>query len=452
MCPDADLVILAVDRVMYIRKQHIIAFMLMLVTAVAAGQGIFPSSVIYARTDCPGRTVLYPEGFVAERGMTFTINGAREAVVTDSLDIVELCDGNSQVTVPVHVVMTDPEALPGDIRAQVLCFGESTTAMRCRNPFDPQETAKNWVMLAEEDLPSGIELTGNIGHGGWATYTYLNWPCAAKLDPYAPDTFFRPETMWYALGLKTVVGEDYTGSVEQLSLMAVTPFGKYPVDSSESLWKLVQKLGSVSGYPCFPYGEDYVGSRKQRRHLRTWAKKLTDNPLNEFYDRKTARKGSHAFSLQAYLKRTGEKCPTHVVINIGINDGDGSNSLESSRICFEKLVRCFDGIPVAHFVNRWPGVCDKSLWKNYIPREYGVNGNAYNLIRLQEVWREVAQRYGNVYELDVWHCQYPASQLEERVDADGMLDCSLDDVHTGYMGEVSSAWQVVCWLYHILSR
>lgn len=450
MCPDAGIVTLAADRVMCMRITYVIAFML--VSAAMSGQVIFPPSVIDGRTDCPGRTVIYPEGFVAERGSVLSISGAREAVAADTLCTVELCSGTSSASVPLHVVMTDPDALPHDVYARVLCFGESTTAMRCSNPYDPQENAKNWVMLAAEDLPPGVELTGNIGHGGWATYTYLNWPCAAKLDPHAPDTFFKPETMWYALGLKTVVGEDYTGSVEQLSLMAVTPFGKNAMDGSESLWKLVQKLGSADGYPAFPFEEDYVGSRKQNRHLRAWARELMDNPINEFYDRKTAKKGSHAFSLPAYLERTGEKCPTHVVINIGINDGDGANSMESSRICFEKLVRCFDGIPVAHFVNRWPGVCDKSLWENCIARQYDVNGNTHNLLRLQKVWREVAEQHGNVYELDVWHCQYPASQLGEKFTGDGELDCSLNDVHTGYMGEVSSAWQVVCWLYHLLSR
>lgn len=432
----------------------------------AGAQAIFMPSVIYGRSDCPERTVLYPEGFVGEDGTAFSFCGKRELALTADTDSVVLCSGDNSCaaedirvaaedncfSVAVQVVMTAPEDLPRKVRARVLCFGESTTAIRCTDPYNPASEGKNWVMLASEDLPEGIELTGNIGHGGWATYTYLNWPCAAKLDPNAPETFFKPETMWYALGLKSQTGEEYSGSLEQLSLMALTPFGKNLMDGAECLWKLVQRLGTVQGYPGFHYDEEYTGSAEQLALLNAWADDLKDRPLNEFYDRKTAEKGDHAFSLEAYLRRSRERRPTHVIVNIGINDGDGANSLESSRICFEKLMRCFGDIPVAHFVNRWPGVCDKTLWEGYIPRQYCINGNTLNLLRLQKEWRETASKLGNVYELDVWHCQYPASQFEEKLTPDGRLDCSLNDVHTGYMGEVTTAWQAVCWLYHILSR
>lgn len=415
-------------------------------------QAVFMPSVIYGRADCPERTVLYPEGFAGEDGIAFSINGGREVPLTADTDSIVLCSGDMSFKVKVPVVMTDPEALPRRVRARVLCFGESTTAMRCKDPYNPDSKGKNWVMLASEDLPEGVELTGNIGHGGWATYTYLNWPCAAKLDNNAPDTFFRPETMWYALGLAGQTGEKYTGSPEQLSLMAVTPFGKNAMDGAEPLWELVQRLGSEKGYPAFPHKEKYTGSEKQIRYLNEWAGELMEMPLNEFYDRETAKKGDHAFSLKAYLKRSGERRPTHVIVNTGINDADGANSLESSRLCYEKLMECFGNIPVAHFVNRWPGVCDKTLWSGYIPRQYCINGNTRNLLRLQKEWRDAAARLCNVYELDIWHCQHPASQLEEKVTSGGKLDCSLNDVHTGYMGEVSTAWQAACWLYHMLSK
>lgn len=429
---------------------HIFACGLAAVSAQA--QAVFMPSVIYGREDCPGRTVLYPEGFVGEDGIAFSINGERELPLTADTDSIVLCSGDMSFTVKVPVIMTDPEALPRRARARVLCFGESTTAIRCKDPYNPDTGGKNWVMLASEELPEGIELTGNIGHGGWATYTYLNWPCAAKLDPNAPDTFFRPETMWYALGLESETGEKYVGTTEQLSLMAVTPFGKNEMDGAESLWKFVQRLGSEKGYPAFPHEEKYTGSEEQIRYLNIWAGELMENPLNEFYDRETARKGDHAFSLESYLERTGEKRPTHIIVNIGINDADGANSAESSRLCYEKLMGCFGNIPVAHFVNRWPGVCDKTLWSGYIPRQYCINNNTRNLLRLQKEWRDAAARLGNVYELDIWHCQHPASQLEEKITSDGKLDCSLNDVHTGYMGEVSTAWQAVCWLYHMLSK
>lgn len=434
-------------------RKMILASLFALVTLAAAGQDIFSAGTIYGRKDCPGRTMLYPEGFMARRGLQLSFNGSREAALTDSLDCVVLTDaGGRSFETPVPVVITDPSSLAENVRAKVLCFGESTTAIRCKDPHDPHSRGKNWVMLAREDLPPGVELTGNIGHGGWATYTYLNWPCAAKLDRNAPDTFFRPETMWYALGLESQTGEAFSGSTDQLSLIALTPFGKNPMDGSVQLWELVRRLGQRKEFPDFPHEEEYIGSKSQIRMLRSWADELMDHPINEFYDKTTARKGDHAFSLEAYLKRSGDERPTHVIINIGINDGDGANSPDSSRECFERLVKCFGDIPVAHFVNRWPGVCEPSLWDGFIPRQYEINGNTFNLLRLQEEWRSVAGRLANVYELDVWHCQYPASQLEEKIDAAGLLDCSVNDVHTGYMGEVTSAWQVVCFLYHILSK
>ena len=56
-----------------------------------------------------------------------------------------------------------------------------------------------------------------------------------------------------------------------------------------------------------------------------------------------------------------------------------------------------------------------------------------------------------VYLLDVWHCQSPVSQHEEKYSG-GVLDCSLNDVHTGYEGQMSAARQVLGWLYHCLSQ
>lgn len=434
-------------------KRFLLTLLLLTLAAIAAeGQEIFYPSTIYCMKDNPRKTVLYPEGFMARRGNFLSINGMREMPLSEGMDSIRIVDNESHSrSVALDIITADPAAIKPGTKARVLCFGESTTEMRCRSPFNTTEKPRNWVMMAQEQLPAGIELTGNIGHGGWSTYTYLNWPCAAKLDPNTPPSFFKPKAMWYALGLATATGEEFSGSRDQLSLIAVTPFGRYPMDGCRELWELVQLLGRRNGYPAFDDDSAYSGTKAQIKALRDWAEELMDNPINEFYDKKTARKGDHAFSLAAYLKRSGTKAPTHAVINIGINDGDGANSLESSRQCYEKLIDCLGGIPVAHYVNRWPGVCDKSLWPGFLPRQYDINGNTANLLRLQQQWREAAAQRTNLYELDVWHIQAPASQLEEKIAA-GVIDCSKNDVHTGYFGIESSAHQVVCWLIHILGR
>lgn len=416
----------------------------LLAMVVPAGE-IFQPETIYYDSRNPGRTVLYPEGFMARRGEFTSIDGAREWAMDPSADSLSVC-GNK---LALHNVGVNPDAIPSDCAATVLCFGESTTEIRCKDPHNPRGKAMNWVEMAAQELPKGVRLVGNIGHGGWSTYTYLNWPCAAKLDPNTPPSFFKPRTMWYALGLKSATGQDFDGSREQLSMMVLTPFGFHPMDGDKQLWELVQLLGKRNGYPAFDCDEAYDGSKRQLDMLRDWADMLMDNPINEFYDRKTAAKGHHAFNLKAYTRQK----PTHAVINIGINDGDGANSLESSLECYRRLIDCFDGIVVAHFVNRWPGVCHIGSWDaEYIPRQYDVNGNTWNLLRLQKLWRQEAAARPDLYELDVWHVQSPVSQLEEKMAPDGRLDCSKNDVHTGYEGIKSTAHQVACWLIHILSK
>lgn len=416
------------------------------------GQDFFAPVTLYGCRQDPGKTVLFPEGFATGSHPVLTIDGQREFPLSADCGEVRLTDPDGRTTaIPVTYVLSDcPHPRKGE-RFNVLCFGESTTEIRCKDPRDPSSRPRNWVQMAQELLPRNVQLRGNIGHGGWATYTYLNWPCAAKIDPHAPRSFFKPETMWYALGLATETGESFTGSRDQLDRIILTPFGKNRMDGSKALWDLVRLLGKRDGYPAFGPEEEYDGSKRQLEALNAWAEELMDNPVNEFYDRKTAAKGNHAFSLEAYLKRNHEKRPDFIVLNIGINDGDGANSLESAKECYARLVKCFGGIPAAHYVNRWPGVCDKGLWEGFKPRQYRVAGNTENLLRLQEKWREVARETPRLYELDVWHCQYPASQLDEKMTSSG-LDCSKEDVHTGFMGLLTSAWQVVCWLYHMLSK
>lgn len=408
-------------------------------------QDLFLPGTIYYNATSPENTVLYAEGFMGRRGVFTSFDDAKCIPVYNGLDSVEV----NGTKVALELIPTNPESIKAGTQATVLCFGESTTEIKCRDPFNPLGKARNWVELASQELPKGIKLVGNIGHGGWSTYTYLNWPCAAKLDPNTPPSFFKPRAMWYALGLKSATGEDFTGSREQLSTIVLTPFGFHPMDGDKDLWELVQLLGKRNGYPEFECDEAYDGSQRQINLMREWADRLMDNPINEFYDRKTAAKGHHAFNLKAYMKHK----PTHAIINIGINDGDGANSFESSLECYSRLIDCFDGVVVAHFVNRWPGVCYKSLWDNeYIPRQYDINGNTANLLRLQNLWREEARKRDNLYELDVWHIQNPVSQLQEKVEADGRLNCSINDVHTGYAGIKSAAHQVVCWLIHVLSE
>lgn len=416
------------------------------------GQEIFLPSTIYVSKDEPGRTVVYPEGFVARQTQMLSINGGREYSIREGKNQITLCaDGGSPaLTIELPVVIVDPAAVAG-ASATVLCFGESTTEIRCKDPFNGG-TARNWVMMAQDELPSSVRLVGNIGHGGWSSYTYLQWPCAAKLDPNTPKSFFKPEAMWYALGLRTATGEEYDGSPRQFDLMIRTPFGFHPMDGNKSLWELVQHLGTRSNYPEFRGAGEYTGSKTQIEALREWADELMDNPINEFYDRKTAQGGDHAFNLKAGLKRKHIKNVTHAVVNIGINDGDAFGSLECISECMEKLLLCLGNIPVAHYVNRWPGVCYPTMWPGYIPRQYDINGNTANLLRLQSQWREIAAKHSNIYELDVWYVQSPVSQLEEKVTADGRLDCSKNDVHTGYEGIKSAAHQVACWLYSVISK
>ena len=419
--------------------------------AVLRAQEFFLPSTIYVRADEPSRTVLYPEGFVASRGQSLLLDGAASFPVDLTKPFVEVQYEGGSVSVPLKLVPVDASGLEGISPKRVLCLGESTTAMRCRNPFDASSKAGNWVMLAREQLPSSVRLVGDVGHGGWATYTYLNWPCAAKLDPNTPPSFFKPATMWYALGLAGKSGCEFNGSREQLSEMALTPFGRYPMDGNAELWKLLQLLGKRDAYPPFDRTEEYDGSKAQIAAMRAWADELMANPINEFYDGEKARKDACAFSLETYLRRSGQRKPDAVVINLGINDADGANSIESSLLCFRRLLECFGNIPLAHYVNRWPGVCDKALWPGFLPRQYDFNGNTANLLRLQRGWREIADSKPEWFELDVWHLQYPASQLEEKMTPEG-LDCSRNDVHTGYMGIKSTADQIVNWLIYIFRR
>ena len=460
---------------------------------------VFPPRALYSY----GNPVkVYPEGFVRERGQALLIDGGVETEVAAGLDsaAVTLSDrsGNS-VKETLNIICTNFEDLPEGRRALVLCVGESTTETVNPDPVSGSfEKGWNWVsMMKSISLRHGADVvclgTGTkkdapleacyTAHGGWSSYTYLNWPCAAKMDPGAPWHFFNSETMWYALGLRSVTGKDFNKEPWQYDFMVRTPFGKYPVDKHPCLLEFAERVSGRYGYQVFE------GS------IREWAEELASNPVTEFYSLEAAKEGPCAFSLSKYLERyrtmddcgnrleskrenpAGQKVrgkdgkiyhigtrivsqallkkvsvcrPTCVVVNIGINDGDSASSVPATAEALENLLGCFGPLPVAHFVMRWPGACYPELWApGYIPRQYGVNGNNDRVMSIMsEVTSWAAGREG-IYLLDVWHCQSPVSQHKEKY-SDGVLDCSLDDVHTGYYGQMSAADQVLGWLYRLM--
>ncbi len=460
---------------------------------------IFPGSTLYS-TGAP--VAVYPEGYVAEPGSRLTVSGEKEASLAPGTHVLTLVDADGRSAFDtVHVVAFPAPQHP----ARVLCVGESTTETVSPDPFTGSTAGGwNWVSMmklrADKDGASVLclgtsSLTGQAcytAHGGWSAYTYLNWPCAAKMDPHAPSHFFTSEAMWYALGLRTVTGKPYAEETWQHDLMVRTPFGKYPADGDESLWEFVKRVEGGHGYPSFEGTGPYKGKARQIKALRRWAEELALNPVNEFYSLEAARSGDCAFSLEAYLERyrtmddngirlpavsetparervrgsdgkyytIGSRivtrallkkvsvcAPTHVVVNIGINDGDSGTSVEVAAGALSALMSCFGALPCAHFVNRWPGACNPALWgPSFKPRQYDINGNNTRVMAILRLFREWASGRPNIDVLDVWHCQNPASQLEEKLQ-DGVLVCDKDDVHTGFSGQMSSSLQVLGWLY-----
>ena len=482
-------------------KKHVLALLLLSLCAQVFSQEslrIFPSGTLYS---AGGNVTVYPEGFVLEAGQKLFIDGEKEAVLRPGVIVVTLSDGSRLAEDTVRVVAASPSSR----RLRVLCIGESTTATVSRNPWSGStDDGWNWVsMMQTRGARDGADivclgtesLTGQASytaHGGWSAYTFLTWPCAAKIDPHAPSHFFKAEAMWYALGLRSVTGEPYNGETRQHDLMARTPFGKYRPDGDAVLWNFVREVSGTHGYPEFTGKGKYKGSAKQLAALEKWTLALAENPVNEFYSLEAARSGDCAFSLEAYLERyrtmddngirlpavsenparervrgsdgkyytIGSRivtrallkkvsvcAPTHVVVNIGINDGDSGTSVDAAAGALSALMSCFGTLPCAHFVNRWPGACNPALWgPSFKPRQYGINGNNTRVMAILRLFREWASGRPNIDVLDVWHCQNPASQLEEKLQ-DGVLVCDKDDVHTGFSGQMSSSLQVLGWLY-----
>lgn len=484
--------------------RRILTFFLSIIYVTGLAQEAYPvhhSGTIYSYGDA---VTVYPEGFVQMDGQSLYVNGGREISIPPDNEnhSITLTDQNGvSITEPIRIISTNKNCIPGSSPALVLCIGESTTGTVNPNPFTGSyDSGWNWVSMMKaisEAHGTSVSCLGTetmkgaslqacyTSHGGWSSYTFLNWPCAAKMDPGAPAHFFNSEAMWYALGLQGITGKAFMKEQWQYNLMALTPFGKYPPDNHPSLVAFAKSVSGRHGYPV------YCGSIKK------WCLSLAKNPMNEFYSLEAAKTGNSAFSLDAYLQRyrtmdnsgnhlespsenpAGERVrgkdgkyynigtrivsqallrkvsvcrPTHVVFNVGINDGDSATSTETCAKVLETLLDCFPGIPTAHFVMRWPGACYPTLWApGYKPRQYSANGNNKRVMAIMTSAAGWAADKTGVYLLDVWHCQSPVSQHEEKYSG-GVLDCSLNDVHTGYEGQMSAARQVLGWLYHCLSQ
>ena len=232
--------------------------------------------------------------------------------------------------------------------------------------------------------------------------------------------------------------------------MARTPYGKYTPTKKVTSAFVNEFFSEEGGFSLETYLERY-------RTLDDCGDVLPavgTNPAGEEVwgrDGKRYKVGSRITS-QALLARIKVCRPTHVVLNIGINDGDSACSVEVAAEGLASLMDRFGDIPVALFVNRWPGVCRSELWEGYVPRQYGMNGNNTRVEAIFSQLSSWADARENRYILDVWHTQFPASQHEEKLLPDGRLDCSVNDVHLGYYGQLTAARQVQGWLYWLLRK
>ncbi len=429
---------------------------------LAQGQ-IFPARTLYGS----GPVTVFPEGFVAVQGQRLSFCGEREAVLEGpGTLILEDGEGN-RIPAGAEVVITPASSVPEGRRALVLCIGESTCGLVNANPFTGSYAdGWNWAsMLRRLALQDGVDIrclgTETLpdapldacytAHGGWSAYTFLHWPVAAKMDPWAPDSFLKAPAMWKALGLEGVTGKPFEGAQWQFDLMAQTPYGKYRPDRDAPALPQAPVNEFWPGFSLETYLERY-------RTLDDFGEPLPatqDNPAGEKVwgsDGKLYTVGSRIVS-QALLRRVQVCRPTHVVLNLGINDGDSACSAEVSARCLEQMMDAFGSIPVAWFVNRWPGVCRKDLWEDgYVPRQYEINGNSARVMAIFTALAALLRDRPDRYILDVWHTQFPASQHEERLLPDGRLDCSVNDVHLGWEGQLTAARQVQGWLYRLLSR
>ena len=344
------------------------------------------------------------------------------------------------------------------------------------------------------------------GHSGWSAFSMLNFPTIAKFSPSA--TRFYPRTIWYALGLcsKTPYSqsdyntnvEEFTGTAAQYTLMTQTPWGKYKIDFDVELWSLMQKMsGSVVDGRAHPIFADltspYTGSTAQKNMMQNWYDALSETPVNPFFSIDEARTGSSgtAFSLTKYLQRfrtmddAGNRLsgtagqtvdgddgntytigtdvintndydvcmPTHVILNIGINDSEGANTPANTIETIKTFVGCFN-VPVAYFLTRYPGVMNRGAWTDFaLPSQYTF------LVHNIGVLDDITDWFGkqqNKYLIGSYLIQNPCSVTGNFVEDDTInhvqrLNCTNNNVHPGIIAYKTIGFQCLCWLYYVQS-
>lgn len=344
------------------------------------------------------------------------------------------------------------------------------------------------------------------GHSGWSAFGMLNFPTIAKFS--ASTTRFYPRTIWYALGLysKTPYSqsgyntnvEEFTGTAAQYTLMTQTPWGKYKMDFDGELWSLMQNMsGRVIDGRAHPIFADltspYTGSAAQKNMMQNWYDALSATPVNPFFSIDEARTGSSgtAFSLTKYLQRfrtmddagnrlTGtagqtvvggdgntytigtdvvnttdyDVCtPTHVILNIGINDSEGANTSANTIGTIKTFVGRFN-VPVAYFLTRYPGVMNRGAWTDFaLPKQYAFPAHNIGVLDGITDWFGTQQ---NKYLIGSYLVQNPCSVTGDFVEDDTInhvqrLNCTNDNLHPGIMAYKTVGFQCLCWLYYVQS-
>lgn len=484
---------------------------------------------------------LYPEGFVLNKSIK-TINGGKETGYNTLSKTgtftknIKLSNGSVEKTISLQCKNVNPSNVTNN-KVFLLVIGESTTDMSHIEPYSRKWTG-GWgipsmiryfsmrdqvdnvgadivtlgtrgnlqEVFSYKTTESALLASHHTAHGGWSSYTYLNWPCPAKMDANIAATWFTQESMWYGAGLasKTPYNQssynpdrqEFTGSAAQIELISKTPVGKYKIDGSHALWNIISYLSgrtdatTQKAYPVFTGSGSYEGTSAQIAAMQTWMDALCNDPMNEFYSVDEARTGNSgtAFSLDTYMQRyrncddlgvalvgnpgetvtgsdgntytigtdiTGKDVmvctPTHILLNIGINDSD-TTPLDVSVYNIKKLIERLGNYPIGYFMTRWPGVSEQGAWGDVANTfNYPISTAKTSLMQTLKTWFDTQQTKTMIASYPV---QYPASQSDEiLMDIDSpnpKIDCSTVDVHLGYYGERAIAWQCLHWLYSIL--
>lgn len=483
---------------------------------------------------------LYAEGFVKNANDRLKIDGGREMRIAPNAAgqndvIVVVSSETARKNVTIHCENVSPNSVSG--KAFVLCIGESTTAAVDPDPYKGDVESWGWPSaLRQFSLCDNFDNVGvdvvtlgtrgnqngrtvsyrdnllplrsfNEGISGWPSYCFLNWPCFAKFSLNdAGANGFSAKNMWYALGLasKTPYNqaqynpnrEEFVFSSAQLELITNTPFGKYKIDGTETLWNLMQYLSgrqqNGGAYPIFPdLSSQYDGSASQINMMQEWADELANEPMNRFYNINEARTGSSgtAFDLNKYLERyrtmdnagnrlegsagqtviggdgqtytIGTKVnntndydvctPTHVIINVGVNDSE-ANSVTIAVASLKRLISLFT-VPTAYFLTRMPGVCNLGDWGDLaIPAQYVPFAHNVGVLSELKGWFD---EQVNKYLLPIYAIQYPCSVTEEFVEEsithEKRVNTKTPNIHPGVFAYRSVGFQCLCWLYYVKS-